>query len=167
MKAERPRIQVPWEPIDIIVDLISISLLVLMLIYTAMHFGELTDTIPTHFNASGEADGYNSKNFIWMLPLIAIFTFGLLFYLNRLPHLHNHMVNITEENALKNYRFSTRVLRFTNVFTMIIFATVQYTMVENGRGNPMNIGGWFLPAVIGFSIMLPIVIVIYNKKLNK
>ncbi|MDG5493119.1 DUF1648 domain-containing protein [Psychroserpens sp. SPM9] len=166
MKSERPKIKVPWEPLDIITDLISISLIVAMIAYTLLYFGELSDTIPTHFNASGEADGFNDKIYIWMLPLVGVFTFSLLFFLNTKPHIHNYMVPITEDNALKNYRFSTRVLRFTNLFVAIIFSVIQYIMVEKGRGNPIRLGGWFLPVVIGFSILLPIFIFVYNKKLN-
>jgi len=164
--SNRPKINVPMEPMDIITDLISIVLFVLMFAYTAMYYGELSDTIPTHFNAAGEADSYSDKIYIWLLPIIGVFTFGLLLFLNTKPHIHNYMVNITEENALKNYRFSTRILRFTNVFIAILFSIIQYVMVEKGRGNDISLSGWFLPFVIGFSVLLPIGILIYNKKIN-
>ena len=77
------------------------------------------------------------------------------------------MVNITEDNALKNYRFSTRILRFTNLFVAIIFAFIQYMMVEQGKGNDIGLGSWFTPVIIIVSIILPIFIVIYQQKINK
>ncbi|MEH6538185.1 MAG: DUF1648 domain-containing protein [Psychroserpens sp.] len=167
MKTNRPKINVPWEPLDIIVDLISITLFILMLVYTIMYYGDLSGSIPTHFNVLGEADSFNDKIYIWLLPIIGTVTFLLLFFLNTKPHIHNHMVNITKENALKNYSFSTRVLRFTNLFIAIIFAIIHYVMVEKGRGNATNIGGWFMPIVVGISIGLPLFILVYNKKINK
>jgi len=166
MKTNRPKIDVPFEPLDIIVDLISVTLLVLMIVYTTLNYGDLADTIPTHFNGKGEADSFSDKMYVWMLPAIGIITFGLLFVLNKYPHIHNYMVNITEENALKNYRFSTRIVRFTNLFVAVIFAIIQYMMVEKGTGNNFSLGAWFTPTIIVISIVLPILIIIYQRKIN-
>ncbi len=166
MKTNRPKITVPWEPLDIIIDLVSLTLLIVMVIYTIMNYSELSETIPTHFNASGEADGYGDKRFIWLLPSIGVVMFILLSTVNRYPHLHNYMVNITEENALKNYRFSTRIVRFTNLFIAILFVGIQYVMVEQGKGNDISLSGWFTPVIIGFSIVFPIFIFIYYRKIN-
>lgn len=167
MKTNRPRIAVPYGPMDIIVDLISVTLLILMIIYTILSFAELPDVIPSHFNAQGEVDGHSGKLFIWLLPSIGILTFVGLFILNKYPHIHNYMVNITEENALKNYRFSTRIVRFTNLFVIVIFAVTNYKMIEAAKGNNFSLGAWFMPAVLGLSIVLPVVILIYKNKINK
>lgn len=166
MKTNRPKIDVPLEPLDIIVDLISVTLIILIIVYTAINYGDLSETIPTHFNASGEADGFGDKIYVWMLPVIGIVTFVLLFVLNKFPHIHNYMVNITEENALKNYRFSTRIVRFTNVFVAVLFACIQYMMVEQGKGNDAGFGSWFTFSIIGLSLILPLFILIYQQKIN-
>ncbi|WP_052184103.1 DUF1648 domain-containing protein [Psychroserpens sp. Hel_I_66] len=167
MKTNRPKIKVPLQPLDIVLDLISATLILITIIYTAMNYGDLAETIPTHFNAAGEADGYGSKSMIWMLPVIGVFTFLLLFFLNKYPHIHNYMVNITEENALKNYRFSTRIIRFTNLFVAILFLVIQYMMIEEGKGNNVSFGSWFTYSIIGASLILPIFILIYQQKINK
>ncbi|MEM5565553.1 DUF1648 domain-containing protein [Psychroserpens sp. AS72] len=167
MKTNRPKVKVPFEPLDIVVDLISVTLYILMIVYTVINYGDLADTIPTHFNGKGEADGFGDKVYVWILPIIGVFTFVLLFVLNKYPHIHNYMVNITEENALKNYRFSTRIIRFTNLFVAIIFACIQYMMVEQGKGNTTEFGSWFLYSIIGISVILPIFLFIYQRKINK
>lgn len=167
MNTKRPKINVPWEPLDIIIDLLSITLFILMIVYTVINYGQLSEMIPTHFNSSGEADGFGDKYQIWLLPMLGIFLFILLFVLNRYPHLHNYMVNITEDNALKNYRFSTRIVRFTNLFMAILFVIIQYVMIEQGKGNKISLSGWFLPLVIGLSVVLPIFVLIYYRKINK
>lgn len=77
------------------------------------------------------------------------------------------MVNITEENAFKNYRLSTRVVRFTNLFLMLIFGIIVYSIVESAKGNNSDLARWILPLVIGISIILPIAILLYQKKINK
>ena len=167
MKTNRPKIEVPLEPLDIVVDLISVTLFILMIVYTAINYGDLAATIPTHFNASGEADSFGDKLYIWLLPVLGILTFVLLFVLNKYPHFHNYSVNITEDNGLKNYRLSTRIIRFTNLFVAILFAYIQYMMVEHGKGNVINLGSWFTPTIIGISVILPIFIILYQRKINK
>jgi len=132
-----------------------------------LNYGDLADTIPTHFNGKGEADGFSDKIYVWMLSAIGFVTFVLLFVLNKYPHIHNYMVNITEDNALKNYRFSTRIVRFTNLFVAVIFAVIQYMMVEKGIGNNLSFGAWFTPTIIAISVILPIFIIIYQRKINK
>ncbi|WP_431134984.1 DUF1648 domain-containing protein [Psychroserpens mesophilus] len=167
MKTGRPKINVPLEGLDIILDILSATLLILLIAYTALSYSELPDRIPSHFNARGEVDGYSEKSMLWLLPALGIVMFIGLYFINKFPHLHNYMVNITEENALKNYRFSTRIVRFANLFVMLIFGVIAYNIVESSKGNISNIDSWFLPLVIGSSIMLPIILLIYQNKINK
>lgn len=165
--SNRPKIKVPFEPIDIIVEVLSMTFLLVMLIYTIMEYKGLPDTIPTHFNAQGVADDFNDKSMIWGLPILGIVMYAGLFTINRFPHNHNYMVNITEENALKNYRFSTRIVRGVNFFTVLLFAYIQYTIIASSKGENISLGSWFLPIVLGLTILLPAFILIYQKKINK
>lgn len=165
--SNRPKIKVPFEPIDIIVEVFSMTLLLVMLIYTIMEYKGLPDTIPTHFNAQGIADDYSDKSMIWGLPILGIVMYAGLFTINRFPHIHNYMVNITEENALNNYRFSTRIVRVVNFFTVVLFAYIQYTIISSAKGKSVTLGSWFLPIVLGLTILLPAFILIYQKKINK
>ena len=166
MKTNRPKIEVPLEGLDIITDLLSLSVILIMLIYIGLSYSDLPEIIPSHFNAQGEVDGYANKMTIWLVPIVSVVLFVGMYILNKYPHYHNYMVNITEDNALKNYRFSTRIVRFTSLFVMITFAFVAYTMIEVAKGHNFKIGSWFLPIIIGLSIILPIVIFIYHKKIN-
>ena len=167
MKTKRPRIKVPYETLDVIIDLITATLLLLLFIYTFMSYSELPDIIPSHFNAKGEVDGHSQKAFLWLLPGFGLLMFVGLSILNKFPHIHNYMVNITEENALKNYRLSTRILRFTNLFVVLIFALIAYHTIQAAKGNPSSLGAWFIPTVIGISVILPIFILVYSNKINK
>lgn len=65
----------------------KISNLILVLVFIAIPFGyacylfpSLPQTIPTHFNLEGKADGWGSKDTIFLLPSILGFT-SLLSYL--------------------------------------------------------------------------------------
>jgi uncharacterized membrane protein len=167
MKTGRPKIKVPLEGLDIILDITSATLLIFLIVFTIISYPELPDTIPSHFNAKGEADGYSSKSTLWMLPGLGIILFFGMYILNKFPHIHNYMVNITEENALKNYRLSTRIVRFSNLFVMLTFGIIMYSMIASAKNNNSDLSHWILPFIIGSSIVLPIVILIYMKKINK
>lgn len=167
MNSARPKIKVPWETLDIIIELINITLLLLIIGYTGINYIDLPETIATHFNAKGEADGFGSKMTIWLLPGITLFIYVMMLVLNRVPHIHNYMVNITEENALKNYRLSTRLVRFTNLFCLIIFALISYEIIETSKGNSFSVLG--IPFLI-FTLVVPVIGIIfvfnYQKRIN-
>lgn len=166
MKTNRPKIEVPLQPIDIAVDIISALIIVALITYTYLSYTNLPETIPTHYNASGEVDGFGGKNTIWLLPGICTLMFTGLFILNKFPHLHNYMVNITEENALKNYRLSTRLVRFLNLFTILMMGYIQYTTLESAKGEHHHLGAWFTPTII-IGSLLPIIFVFYlSNKIN-
>lgn len=164
---KRPKIKVPLQQLDIVLELVTISLLLLTCIYAIVQYSNLPETIPTHFNAAGEADDFGHKSSIFFIPAIGIALYLLLFILNKYPHMHNYMVNITEENALKNYRFSTRILRFVNVFCVALMAYITFVIIKSSEGEKFSIGKWFLHVVIGISAILPIILIVYMKKLNK
>ena len=167
MNNKRPRIKVPFETVDIIIDFVSVTLLILMWCYCIINYMDLPDTIATHFNAEGKPDGFGSKQTTWVIPIIATIIYIGLFILNKYPHMHNYMVNITEENALKNYQFSTRTLRVVNFLCVLLLAYITYMIVESAYGKQFNLGTWFVPIVVSVSIILPIVLIIYMRKLNK
>ena len=163
----RPKIKVPLQAVDLILDLLSLTLLIVLIAYTVTSYSDLPDTIATHFNSSGEADGFSNKINIWWIPVIGLVLFVGLFIINKYPHIHNYMINITEENALKNYRFSNRIVRIVNFFCMALFAFIQYKMISGAKGDNAELGSWFLPVIIGFCILLPIGILIYFRTINK
>jgi len=167
LNTKRPKIKVPFESLDILLESISIVLIVLMWLYLYTEYPNLPDTVATHFNSNGEPNDYGSKLVILLLPSIATLMYMGLFMLNRFPHLHNYMVNITEENALKNYRFSTRIVRIVNMLSMIMLAYLTYQIVEGAKSNAFSLGTYFLPIVIGASVLLPLFIIIYFRKINK
>lgn len=167
MKTNRPIISVPLEPMDLIIDFISVTIIIIMIAFTYITYSELPETIPVHFNGKGEADGFGNKATLWIMPAISLVMFVGLFMLNKYPHIHNYMVNITEENALKNYRFSTRVLRIVNFLCVVLFGYIQYAIISGTKNGTATLGSWFLPIVIGFSVVLPIILIIYQRRLNK
>ena len=152
---------------DIVVEIITFTLLLLLFIYTFQSYSDLSQSIPVHFNASGVADAYGDKSSIWILPVLGlVLALGML-ALSRFPHIHNYMVNITEENAYKNYQLSSRILRWVNLAVVILFGFIQVTVIQKGLGNDFSLGKWFVPLIVGSTLTLPVFIFIYSQKINK
>ena len=167
MNQGRPKIQIPLSQLDVILEVVAVLLLLFVWIYPAMQYAELPETIPTHFNAKGEADDWGNKLFIWFVPVITTLTYALIIGLNRFPHLHNYMVNITEENAFKNYQLSTRILRIANLFVLIIMTLAITEMINKALGGSLNLIG--IPFLIGTLVFPAIGIIIafrYQNKIN-
>ncbi len=58
-------------------ELIPFLMLIFVIYFTAVNFSKLPDTIPTHFNFQGQADGFGGKNGIFIIPGMAIFIYLL------------------------------------------------------------------------------------------
>ena len=89
-----------------------------------------------------------------------------IYILNKYPHLHNYTVKITEENALKNYRFSTRILRVVNFSNLLLLAYILKTMISPYEKQSTELGGWFLPIIIIGSLVFIIYIFVKANKIN-
>jgi hypothetical protein len=79
--------------------------------YTSYYFNALPGIIPIHFDLSGSPDGYGSRNTIWILPGIVT---GIVFLFNTLAkysHKFNYISKINEDNAVKQYKSSVKLLR--------------------------------------------------------
>ncbi|MDP5081921.1 MAG: DUF1648 domain-containing protein [Winogradskyella sp.] len=165
MNLDKPKIKVPYQSVDVVIELASIVVLLLMWFYVIMEFTNLPDSIPSHFNSKGQPDNYSNKGIIWFLPVLATLIYSGLFTLNRFPHLHNYTVNINKENAPKQYRFSTRVLRVVNFLCVLMFAYISYQLIIGAKNQQSDLGLGFVITVVGISVLLPVFIFVYQRKL--
>ncbi len=164
---DRPKLKIPLETHDLILEITNITLLVGIWLYVISNYSNLPETIPTHFNAKGEPDDTGSKILLWILPIISLVTFGLIYFISKKPHIHNYMVNINEENAFKNYKLSSRFLRYTNLFCLFLFSAIVYQTVELAKGhNPNILGTPFLIFTLVFPFIGIAIIFYYQKKIN-
>lgn len=167
MNSERPKIKIPFQNIDLVIELASIAVLLLMWIHLIMNYSGLPETVAFHFNGAGQPDDYSNKIFLWFLPILATVLYVGLLILGRFPHLHNYLVNIIEENALSQYRFSTRVLRVVNFLCAVMFAYINYKIIVGANNNASELGMGFVITVVSVSILLPVFIFLYQQKLKK
>lgn len=127
---DRPILLISKNWIDKTLDIITIGLLVSLIVYPLFQFSSLPDLIPSHFNFKGEADAYNSKNLIWVMPLFALgISFGIGF-LKKVPHILNFPIAISESNAEIQYKLAIRMLSILNDLIVSIFAYITFQKIS-------------------------------------
>ena len=161
----RPRIKLTLTALDNKLELASKIFLVLIWALTSFTLFTLPTTIPVHFNAAGQPDGYGNKFTLLILPVLAtIFYLGLTI-LNRYPHIFNYLTPITRDNAEKQYSIATRMLRFLKLAILLIFSTIILFTYFTTIGITRGIGTWFLPLASGL-LLIPLIISI-SRSLRK
>ncbi len=156
METERPKINLIPSTSDKIVEVLGWIILLVLWGWTITHYSSLPGTIPTHFNATGQADGFGSKATILSLPVIASLLFIGLTVLNRYPHIFNYPCPVTQDNALRLYTLATRMLRYLKLVLLLVFGGIEFMTIQNATGKEAGLGAWFLPLTLVL-VFLPLI----------
>ncbi len=167
METERPKIKLIPTNADMLVELLGWIVLLTIWGWTFTYYSSLPDTIPTHFNAAGEADGFGTKVSLIALPVIATLLFIGLTVLNRYPHIFNYPTSITQDNALRQYTLGTRILRYLKLVLVLVFGGIEFMTIQNATGKGAGLGAWFLPLTLVLVFLPLIYFVVKSVQANK
>ncbi len=151
---QRPRINIELTFWDKALEIAGWVFIIFIWTLTIVKYPLLPGTIPTHFNASGSVDNTGGKTMIFLLPAIGTVLFAGLTLLNRYPHMFNYPVPITEENAERQYRIATRLMRYLKIMLVVIFSAIEFQTIRTALGKSAGLWAWFLPATIGMVFLM-------------
>jgi len=163
----RPIVVIKKSKLDYFFQYSSFSIVLFMWSYTSYHFNALPAIIPIHFDIAGAPDGYGSRNTLWILPAIVT---GIVFLFNALakyPHKFNYIIKITEENAVKQYKSSVRLLRILSFNISILFCYIIVSVIEGSISNHSLLGWWFIPLLFISMILPTIYMTVTSSRNNK
>jgi len=163
---ERPKIKIEKSITDRMVEFVVYGGVAISWIYVILHYGSLEDTIPVHFNVSGQADGFGSKASIWWLPAVCTVLVAMMQMLSLIPHTFNYPITINSANAEKQYRLAIQMLRYLSLSIVIIFLILEITTVESARNDAEMGGAWMLPVIL-LVTLTPIAFFVYKMFSNK
>ena len=145
------------------VKLFSFVLLIFIWEYTFISYRELPDIIPIHFGLDGTPDGFSTKKMSWLLPFIATFIFGLLFYLSK--NQSSSLLNLPS-NIKENKQLSSNIIHFVNLIVMVIFSVITYESINVAleKSSRLSSATLYLVALLFLGI---IGIMIYSNYLKK
>ncbi len=153
---QRPRLQIQLTTPDRIIEVAGWICLAALWAMTIYAYGNLPETIPTHFGAGGEADDHGSKMTLFFLPVFGTLSYIGLTVLNFYPHIFNYPTAITAENAQRQYTNATRMIRFLKFSMTFIFLVTVYMIYRAASTGSGKLGAAFLPIFIMF-ILIPLV----------
>jgi uncharacterized membrane protein len=156
-KASRPIVKPLPEPIDWLIEAVAISGLVTILGYAIYHYPHLPEMIPSHFNGSGEPDDFGPKSTFWLLPGLSVFIYIMLSLIMLIPQQFNYTVKITPRNALKQYTYAMRLVRYVKAVIIWLFFYICSSTVRVSAGKESGLGLWFLPVFLSV-LFIPMIL---------
>ena len=152
----RPKTRPPKKFWDKILESIAIMGLLIGIYLAIQAWSNLPTTIPIHFDAAGNADGFGPKGMIWLLPAIGVVMVPAMLFLRRFPWLSNVPFEITEENAAYQYGLIVRLLSLLACFVSLLFLLLVYDTLTIAFGGSSLLGWLFMPIFLT-GIMGPII----------
>ena len=153
MDNNRPFLKIEKENIDYFLEYCALIVLIAIWGFTIYHFNKLPDNIATHFDLSGKPNEFGSKYTIWVLPIIITFVYILIYNLNRSPYKFNYLIKITEQNAYKQYKLASRMMRVILFNITIMFAYITFKEIDGAYTKSSALEWWFIPLLLCATII--------------
>jgi uncharacterized membrane protein len=157
MNVNRPRIKLKPVPGDILLDMLGWALLIIAWIISFYSYSLLPDEIPVHFDLTGNITRYGSKATLFAMPALTTVLLIGLSILNKYPHIFNYPYPITPENAEKQYRIATSLIRWLKLSVAGLFLFIEAVMINASRSETYALPNWlFLLVMLLFFV--PIIV---------
>ena len=146
----RDRKKKPITLSDRILVLVAAAMAVVMLVLTGVLYSKAPDIVPTHFNFSGEGDGWEGKGFYWILA--AIMLVGMIICASAAYNrkLVNLPIRLKPEVFYRQIGLISRMCRIMTIVLGFIWLAVLLAMSASFIGMSESVG----VALIPLSVML-------------
>jgi len=98
-----PRVQEEKSSLQRMSEIATVLGLVFLFFLVFSYWSKLPDSIPSHYNATGEPVSWSGKGTLLLLPFISLVLYIGLTVLSRIPHLYNFPWKITDENRERQF----------------------------------------------------------------
>jgi len=141
---------------DIIIEIIMGILLLAFWGMTLWLHQIAPDTIPTHFNAVGEAARWGNKNSLFGLAIGLTVVVVLLFLSTRFSsHFFNYPVAVNKHNIRIQHQIAVRTMRYLSLVFILIFTSLEILSVESILNLPEKLPmGLFILSNTGLIVVL-------------
>lgn len=147
-KEKQPVLNIIPLTADITIEILAYTALIALWIFVLVIYSELPGEIPTHFDISGKADGFGSRETIFLAPAICTALFIFMSIIQRKPHWFNYAVEITPENAQKQYTIAVKMIRLVKLSVVLIFGLIEFHTYKASAGMEAGPGQYIILAVL-------------------
>ena len=158
----RDRKKKPITLSDRILELVAAAMAVLLLILTGVLYSQAPETIPTHFNFAGDADGWGGKGFYWILA--AIMLVGMIICASAAYNrkLVNLPIRLKEPVFYRQIGLISRMCRIMTITFGFIWLAVLLAMSASFIGMPEGLSVAFIPLSV---VLMLGVVMFYTLKI--
>ena len=153
----RDRKKKPITLSDRILELVAAAMAVIMLVLTGVLYSKAPDTVPTHFNFAGDADGWEGKGFYWILAAIMLVGMAICASAAYNRKLVNLPIRLKPEVFYRQIGLISRMCRIMTIVLSFIWLAVLLAMSANFIGMSEGVS----VALIPLSVMLMIGVVFF------
>lgn len=126
----RPDVKILLSKSDLYWEVVGFLLLVGYWTFLFKIYPDLPEIIPSHMDIKGNIDGYSNKTSVWELPRTATVLYALLTLCSFFPRYFNYgVVEITLENAEKQYTSAVRLIRYIKISVVIVFLIITVVTI--------------------------------------
>ncbi|MFC4690310.1 DUF1648 domain-containing protein [Dokdonia genika] len=130
-----------------------------------IHYGDIPDEVPMHFDATGVADRYGSKNELFILPALSVLLILLFqFMTGKSIKINKH------KQGVKNEAQVTVTKTFMSqmaLYCTLLFGWLVYQSMAVAVGKQTGLSSYFLVATFGGFIILLVLYYIQLKKVKE
>ena len=153
----RDRKKKPITLSDRILELVAAAMAVVMLVLTGVLYSKAPDTVPTHFNFAGDADGWEGKVFYWILAGIMLVGMAICASAAYNRKLVNLPIRLKPEVFYRQIGLISRMCRIMTIALSLIWLAVLLAMSASFIGLPEGVA----VALIPLSVMLMLGVVFF------
>jgi len=141
---------------DNISEFVSASIILSSLCLICFSLPKLPDTVPIHFNFSGEPDNYGSKYMLLLGPFIAFPIYALMTYLSLHPEFYEYRMNKSVPLE-EQYKMTSKMARSIKLILMPLFFVITLFMLKSAKEKSIGTSEmiWlslFIPLIFGVII---------------
>ena len=148
----RPKIKIEKTKGEWVLDIIGGGIFLAAIGYLMISWGSLPEQVPGHYNAAGEVDRWGSKYEILTLPIIGVFLWVTMFFVEKNPHTYNYPSRLNESNAPAFYANSRKQMNMLKNACLFLFSCLIIQNVRIALGDAQSLGAWFLPLLLIITI---------------
>jgi len=119
------------------IEKIALSILFFQIAWVLYYYTQLPESIAIHFNSAGNADGWGSKIYLFLMPVISIGNFALIKWAKSLGKYNTHKPADPKEME--------KMVDHINLSCQLIFAIISFQMVRTALSTTDGLGGWVFP----------------------
>jgi uncharacterized membrane protein len=153
----RDRRKAPITKSDRLLELLALVMGVVLLVLTGVFYVEAPETVPSHFNATGEADGWSGKYIYWVMAVVFLLSMVLCATAAYNRNLVNLPIRLKEPVFYRQIGLIGRMCRIMTLGMGLIWLAVLLAMSSEVLG----FSSIACACMIGGSVALMLTVVLF------